>query len=187
MELDAFLYLGSVPKVQKPEGTHSSIVFPKGLVLIQQGHHSQTLDFFPLTGFRNKWEHRVTGKHFTPRALAPDPSPNPRDRAASSCPACPWQCPPKNALAQLFPKTKACKSKAGSAEEQSLAKLHLGCGFFAHLPWAQSYPCSCPAALAFPCLPEAGESQQSQLFLLSPVFSGEHLPCWDLGPGKPDQ
>lgn len=40
MELDGFLYLGSVPKVQIAEGTHSSILFPKGLSMIHQGHHS---------------------------------------------------------------------------------------------------------------------------------------------------
>lgn len=40
MELDGFLYLGYVTKVQKSEGTHSSILFPKGLFLMHQGPHS---------------------------------------------------------------------------------------------------------------------------------------------------
>lgn len=91
--------------------------------------------------------------------------------------ACPWQCPPTNALAELFPSTKACTSKAGRGEEQSLApQLCLGCGSFAHSHGAQSYPCSCSAAWALPCLPEAGEAQQSQLSLLS-LLSFQGIPA----------
>lgn len=129
MELDGFLYLGSVPKVQIAEGTHSSILFPKGLTLIHQviSHRLQILAvvFFPLRVFRNKWEQRVTGNY----------TKVPGTLTHSQGQACPWQCQPMNALAELFPSTKACTSKAGSGEEQSLApQLCLGCGSFA-FPW----------------------------------------------------
>lgn len=136
MELDGFLYLGSVLEVQKPEGTQF-LPLPKG-TCPDSSRLSLRLQilivvFFPLPGFRNKWEHRVTGNHFTPRA-------------ASSWGACPWQCPPNNALAELFPNTKACKSKAGRGEEQSLApQLHLG-------PWGTELSLFLPCCLGIPLL-----------------------------------
>lgn len=103
--------------------------------------------FFSFTRFRNKWEQ----SHWKPLCTKV-PITNPRDRAASSCTACPWQCPPQNALAELFPNTKACKSKAGGEEQSSAAQLHRGCGSFAHLPWGTGQSLFLLCCLGIPLL-----------------------------------
>lgn len=98
-------------------------------------------------------------------------------QGSSSCTACPWQCPPQNALAGSFPNTKAANQR--QAVVRSKAWQHSSIWAVAPLPTspgAQSYSCSCPAALAFPCLPEAGKAQQSQLFLL-PLLSFQGNIC----------
>lgn len=77
MELNGFLYLGSVTKVQKSEGTHSSILFPPKGTFPDASRPSLIdfrfrLCFSPLqdSGINGN---RVTGNHFAPRSPSPIP------------------------------------------------------------------------------------------------------------------